>query len=104
MRLQAIYERKLGLPLHYWRYESMLAGFEGETRRLCEFFGVEWDPSMIDFAERARATHITTPSAPQVARGLYREGEGQWRRYRSQLEPVLPVIAPWVRYFGYAEN
>jgi|tagenome__1003787_1003787.scaffolds.fasta_scaffold20980057_2 tetratricopeptide (TPR) repeat protein len=104
MRLLEIYKQKLGLHIQYWRYESMLADFEGETRRLCGFLGVEWDSAMIDFADRARATHITTPSAPQVVRGLYRESEGQWRRYRAELEPVLPVLAAWVNRFGYSEN
>ena len=36
------------------------------------------------------------------ARGLYREGIGQWRRYRDQLAPVLPILAPWVAEFGYS--
>jgi tetratricopeptide (TPR) repeat protein len=104
MRLQAIYGQKLGMHIYYWRYENMIADFEAETRRLCAFLGIKWDPAMIDFADRARTTHITTPSATQVTRGLYRDGEGQWRRYRAELEPVLPVLAHWVNSFGYPEN
>ena len=47
---------------------------------------------------------IGTPSAPQVARGLYEQGIGQWRRYATQMEPMLAVLAPWVASFGYGET
>ena len=41
-------------------------------------------------------------SAPQVRRGLF-DGTRQWERYREQMAPVLPVLDPWVRKFGYGE-
>ncbi len=56
---------------------------------------------MRGFAGRARAQNIDTPSSAQVARGLSTAGAGQWRRYRTALEPVLPVLAPFVARFGY---
>ena len=37
----------------------------------------------------------------QVKRGLYRGAEGQWRAYREALAPVMPVLEPWVKAFGY---
>ena len=49
----------------------------------------------------ARARQIRTPSANQVRRGLTREGFGQWKGYERQLAPVLPILEPWVRYWGY---
>ena len=51
-----------------------------------------------------RARLINTPSAAQVRRGIYRGGEGQWRRYRDQMAPVLPILAPWIEPFGYADE
>jgi len=27
---------------------------------------------------------------------------GSWRRYQEQMEPVLSLLDPWVRRFGYA--
>ena len=56
---------------------------------------------LIDFAERARRGGVASASAAQIARGLYTNGAGQWRRYRAQLEPVLPTLAPWVTRYGY---
>ena len=47
---------------------------------------------------------MTTPSAVQVRRGLYRGGEGQWRRYRDQMAPVLPILEPWIGPYGYVDD
>ena len=57
---------------------------------------------MRDFAAKARARGISTPSSAQVARGLNREGQGAWRHYRDQMAPVLPVLERWVERLGYA--
>ena len=42
-----------------------------------------------------------TPSAAQLARGLNRDGVGQWRRYARQLQPLAPILVPWAGRFGY---
>jgi hypothetical protein len=59
---------------------------------------------MQGFAQRAQGRNIDTPSAPQLARGLSGKGLDQWRRYASQLQPVLPWLAPFVARFGYPET
>jgi tetratricopeptide (TPR) repeat protein len=104
MALAAIYRDKLDLALIETRHESLLADFEGETRRVCDFLGVPWRDAMKDFARRAQDNAINTPSAPQVARGLTSEGMGQWKRYAKELAPVLPRLEPWVARFGYGET
>ena len=104
MSLADIYRDLLGLDTQVLRYEDMVADFEGETRKICAFLGLEWDEGMREFAAAARARNVNTPSAAQVARGLYTQGAGQWRAWRAQLQPVLPVLAPWCAKFGYEEN
>lgn len=101
MRLSELYRDLLPLPQHLVRYESLVEDFDGTARAACGFLGLEWDSGMHDFAARARARGISTPSAAQVARGLNREGQGVWRRYAKQLTPVLSLLEPWVRDFGY---
>jgi hypothetical protein len=102
MRLAEIYRTLLPLPQHEVRYESLVEDFEATARGVCDFLGLQWDDAMSDFAAKARARGISTPSAAQVARGLNREGQGVWRRYQEQMAPVLPILAPWVERFGYA--
>ncbi len=101
MQLCETYRRELGVEFCNARYEDLVSEFDAECGRICTFIGVEWNESMRGFAQRARAGVIHTPSAPQVARGLFSAGMGQWRRYRDELAPVLPSLAPWVTHFGY---
>ncbi|HZK98458.1 MAG TPA: sulfotransferase [Caulobacteraceae bacterium] len=99
MRLADIYRAKLTLDIHTLRHEELVADFEGEVRETLSFVGVSWDAAVMGFATRAASS--LTPSAVQVARGLNAEGVGQWRRYQRQLAPVLPLLEPWAKRFGY---
>jgi tetratricopeptide (TPR) repeat protein len=82
-------------------YESLVADFEAEARATCEFIGADWRPELADFAGRAQRGGVASASSEQIARGLFSEGAGQWRRYRAELAPILPILAPWVARFGY---
>ena len=33
---------------------------------------------------------------------IYTRSAGRWWNYRKQLEPVLPILEPWVKKFGYS--
>lgn len=101
MKIGALSGDRLGLDLHRHRYEDLVEDFDAETRRVCDFIGIEWSESMRDFAETAKGKDIRTPSATQVRRGLYGQGVGQWKAYVEELAPVAPVLAPWVERFGY---
>jgi hypothetical protein len=104
MSLVQVYREKLALDILETRHEKLIADFDGETRRLCDFLGLQVKDEMRAFAVRARAQNIDTPSGAQVARGLSQAGLAQWRRYQPQLEPVLPMLAPFVAQFDYPEN
>ena len=100
MRLAELYRAKLPLDLHEVRYERLVTDFEGETRAACAFLGIDWSSSLNDFAAIARTRQIRTPSAAQVRGGLY-SGAGQWRPYEKHLEPIMPILRPWIERFGY---
>jgi hypothetical protein len=104
MRLIEVYRSKLALDVIESRHENLVADFEGEARRLCDFLGLSWREDMRAFAGRAATRNIDTPSGAQVAGGLSDAGLAQWRRYAPQLSLVLPMLAPFVRQFGYPEN
>jgi tetratricopeptide (TPR) repeat protein len=101
MRLAALYRAKLDIDPYTYRYEDLVEHFDGKTQDICAAIGLPWRAEMRDFAATLDERSTATPSSTQVSRGLYREGVGQWRRYRSQLEPILPILAPWVERFGY---
>lgn len=100
MNLAEVYRRKIDLPIYDLRYETVVSDFENEIQRVCDFIGVEWDEGMRDFTRRAAVRPINTPSASQVARGLY-SGADQWRAYEKGLAPVLPILDRWIKRYGY---
>jgi tetratricopeptide (TPR) repeat protein len=99
MRLSDLYRDLFALPVHEHRYEALVRDFEGRTRAVCDFIGVDWIPEMRRFDRSGDRRAIATPSATQVSRGLY-DGAGQWRRYAAQMAPVMDILAPWIDRFG----
>jgi hypothetical protein len=83
------------------RHEALIADFDEVARSVCAFLGLAWTDALRGFADRTRDRGIATPSGAQLAGGLSAEGVGQWRRYRQQMAPALPRLAPWVERFGY---
>ncbi|MGA2189922.1 MAG: sulfotransferase [Steroidobacteraceae bacterium] len=83
------------------RHEDIVTAFAREMKRICGYLGLEWAPAMGDFALRTKTRAVLTPSTAQLVRGLNTEGLGQWHRYRAFLEPVLPLLEPWVKRFYY---
>ena len=72
--------------IHELRYEALVADQVGETRKLLEYCGLEWEEACVDFHRNASPT--TTASAVQVRQPLYRSSVSQWRQYEKQLEPL----------------
>jgi tetratricopeptide (TPR) repeat protein len=108
----ALYARTMDLWLHYrghismawteYRYEDLVADMGGTARRVLEFLGLEWNDDVLAYREAARSRTILTPSYRDVGEGLYGRAVGRWRRYEDRLAPILPVLAPYVKAFGYA--
>jgi tetratricopeptide (TPR) repeat protein len=86
-----------GLPItaHVVVYEDLVRDFDATTKSLCAFLGMPWSDAMNDFGSTARSGRVKTASAAQV-RGALFDGSGQWRDYASKLEPILPILEPWI--------
>jgi tetratricopeptide (TPR) repeat protein len=100
MRLTELCRERLPLAFHEVRYDRLVADFETTVRAMADFVGLGWTEAFHAFDRTARARGVRTASATQVRRGLY-DGGGRWRRYEAQLAPVLPILAPWVKRFGF---
>ena len=89
-------------PVHSVAYEAMVAAPEETLRPVFAGLGLPWEDSVLSHRETARRRGvISTASYAQVTEPLYRRAVGRWERYRHHLEPVLPVLQPWVERFGY---
>jgi tetratricopeptide (TPR) repeat protein len=92
----------LPLRVHQVRYERMIADLEAELRPLVAFLGLPWRDEVLDNqASAARRDMVRTASYAQVGQPLYTRAVARWERYREQMEPVLPVLKPWIERMGY---
>jgi len=101
MSLAELYRSKLRLPVFNIRHEDLVTDFEDRMRAICEFAGVQANAALETYEKEARLRDIATPNAAQISRGIRRESIGQWRPYTEHMKPVMPVLEPWIRKFGY---
>lgn len=73
-------------------YEALVNDIEGETRRVLEFLGLEFEPACLDFHKLEGP--VATQSAEQVRRPLNSEGIGRWKPYREWLGPLFDALGP----------
>ena len=102
MGLWQQYRMVLPLRVHRVSYERLVEDFDSETRALLDFLEVEWNAGVRDFHHHARKrASIDTPSYQQVSEPLYQRSVGRWQSYRRPLEPVIPLLEPAFKAFGY---
>jgi hypothetical protein len=91
--------------IHSVVYERLTTDPSGELRPTLQFLGLDWCDELLDHQSTARRRgSIITPSYDQVVQPLSRAPSGRWRRYRKQLEPVLPILLPWAERLGYGRD
>ncbi|MEM1412771.1 MAG: sulfotransferase [Pseudomonadota bacterium] len=77
------------------RYEDVVRDQEGQTRRMLDFLGLEFDERCLRFWETDRA--INTASSEQVRRPIYTKGLNFWRHYESELDELVGQLEPLLR-------
>jgi hypothetical protein len=83
-------------------YERIVEDGGAALRPLFERLGLEWTDRVLDHRRTASGRGvITTASYAQVTEPMYTRARGRWERYREFLEPVLPVLQPWIERHGY---
>lgn len=85
-RLMTFWQRRFPGRILELSYEALVADQEGETRRLLEHCGLDWDANTLAFHENQAA--VATPSAAQVRRPINADAVGRWRVHADALAPV----------------
>lgn len=101
MALWRVYRARLGLDIHQYRYEDLIAAPRDVLDGIVAFLKIEWSDAMLNHSSRAPPTLVRTPSYQGVARPLNDRAVGRWRRYRRYLKGIEALLAPYVAEFGY---
>jgi tetratricopeptide (TPR) repeat protein len=72
------------------RYEEVVDDIEGQTRRILEYLGLQFEPQCLDF-HLATGT-VATASSEQVRQPLNRKGIGSAEPYRQWLGPLIEEL------------
>lgn len=101
MNLWLQYRDWLTVPRLEYKYENLVSGFDGTVGEVLDFIGVPWDDSLRDYAAGARSRAIGTVSYAAVIEPINTRAVGRWRNYEKELAPILPILEPFVKEFGY---
>ncbi len=86
-RLTEHWRQALPLRMLDVRYETLVSDLEGQSRRLIDFLGLDWDPACLEFHETDRP--ILTASMAQVRQPLYASSVGRWKHYRWHITGLI---------------
>lgn len=89
-RLMSNWSAVLDQPILEVRYETLVADPRAQSKRICDFVGLEWDERCLRFYENKRL--VTNSSAQQVRQPIYNHSVGRWRNYEKQLQPLRTAL------------
>lgn len=72
------------------QYEDLVTDIEGQSRRLIDYCGLDWDRRCLSFHETRRP--VRTASVAQVRVPINSNSVGRWRFYGARLKPLLDVL------------
>ncbi|MEO3786671.1 sulfotransferase [Actinocorallia sp. B10E7] len=82
------------------RYEDLTADPEAQTRRICEYLGVEWEPSMLDYG-----TQDHGPIKPVFGdwSANIKSGQVQKARPLPSVDEIDPQLREIAKLWGYLD-
>lgn len=71
-------------------YAALVTDTEAETKRLAAFTGLEWSEAWL--SPEKNESHAFTASAAQIRKPIYSGSDEAWRKYETQLEPLVTAL------------
>jgi hypothetical protein len=90
-RLMDHWQAMMPAVIYQLSYEALIADQRGETRKLLDFCGLDWQDSCVEFHRNPSPT--TTASAAQVRRPLFDSSVSQWRHYAAELAELSGLLS-----------
>jgi tetratricopeptide (TPR) repeat protein len=101
MRLWLRYREILPLETFAYRYEDLVDDPRTVLAQIIDFLGLDWHDELLESAGTNVGRYISTPSYTGVTEGVNARAVGRWKGYAEQLEPVMPLLRPYIEAFGY---
>ena len=78
------------------RYEDIVNDMPGVAKAIIQATGLKWEPDVLNFHKKRQA--VNTLSTNQVRKGIYKDGIESWKKYETQLKPLVKLVGSNVRY------
>ena len=83
------------------RYEDTVADLDQEGRRVTEFLGLRWHENQARFYDNSGQKRVYSPTYHDASQPVYKRSVARWSAYEKHLAPIMPILAPYCRAFGY---
>jgi len=90
-RIMRHWQAVLDLPILEIVYEDLVNDLEGESRRMIDFLGLDWDERCLRYYESGRS--VLTLSYAQVNKPIYKSAVARYRHYEKHLGPLKAALA-----------
>ncbi len=87
------WKRVLDLPILEMRYEDLVTDPQGQSKKLVEFAGLEWNKDCLNPQDSSR--NVLTASRWQVRQPIYTSSLDRWKRYEPYLQPLVDALGGW---------
>jgi len=95
------------LPTSQWRevrYEDCVADLGRTARGVVEWMDLPWDGAVLDYREKLNTRLTQSPTYADVRSPVHTRSVARWRLYRQWLDPLEPILAPFLQEWGYARD
>ena len=89
-RLARHWRETLGSRMIEVGYEDIVADQEGQTRRLLDHLGLEFEDACLDFD--SNKAPVATASSVQVREKVHSRSVGKWQKFEAQLAPLYEKL------------
>jgi len=89
-QLMCFWEDKFPGQFYQLDYEKLVESQEDETRRLLQYVGVDYEETCLEFHKSKRM--VSTASASQVRKKIYRGSSKKWQDYEEFLQPYMKSL------------
>ena len=78
-------------------YESLVEKPKLGTKKLLDFCELPWENQCLEFHKTMR--QVTTASASQVRKPIYKTAVNRWKKFESHLQPLIRALGPLEDYY-----